>query len=115
MPLNSAALNVGGAAIRGVLGYASTHTALPNASGSNEGTAARKAITWNAASAGDFDLAAPLEFTGAAPSESVAAVGLWSASTGGTFYGYFVPTGDTAYNAEGAYTVTQITVDGSAT
>lgn len=113
MPLNTAALNVGAAAIRGVLGYASTHTAVPNASGSSEGTGARKAITWSAATAGDFTLASPIAFTGLAASEAVAAIGLWSAATGGTFYGYFVPAGDSTANAAGEYTVTAITVDGN--
>ncbi|WP_100811803.1 hypothetical protein [Microbacterium sp. BR1] len=113
MALNTTILNIGASAMRTAITHASTHTATPNASGSNEGTAGREAITWNAASAGDFDLATALAFAGGASGEAVAAIGLWSAGTSGTFYGYFVPTGDTAFNAAGEYTVTEITVDGS--
>ena len=115
MPLSDAALNVGANAIRSAITHASTHTSTPNGSGSNEGTATRKGITWGAASAGDFSLGANIDFDDGGAAEAVAAIGLWSESSGGTFYGYFAPTGDSAFNAAGEYTVTAITVDGSAT
>ena len=113
MPLTDAGLNIAGSAIRAAATHASTHTATPNSSGSNEGTADRVAITWGSATAGDFDLASPLEFTGGGANEAVAAVGLWTADTDGTFLGWFAPTGDTQFNAAGEYQVTEITVDGS--
>lgn len=115
MPFSDAGLNVAGSAIRTAATHASTHTATPNGSGSNEGTATRKAITWGSATAGDFSLGANIVFDDGGDSEAVAAIGLWSASSGGTFYGYFAPTGDSAFNAAGEYTVTAITVDGSTT
>lgn len=115
MPFSNAALNVGASAMRTAITHASTHTATPDGTGSNEGTATRQAITWGSASNGDFSLGANIAFDDGGDSEAVAAIGLWSADTGGTWYGYFAPTGDSAFNAAGSYTVTAITVDGSAT
>lgn len=115
MPINNTLLNIGANAMRTAVTHASLHTATPDANGSNESSAGRKAITWTAVSgSGDFGLAADLDFTGGASSGPVAAVGLWSASVGGTFYGYAVPTGDTTFNTDGEYTVTEIDFDGSA-
>jgi hypothetical protein len=114
MPFSAAALNVAANSIRSAATHASTHTATPDGTtGSNEGTATRQAITWGSATAGDFSLGANIVFNDGGDSEAVAAIGLWSASTAGTFYGYFPPTGDSAFNAAGEYTVTAIAVDGS--
>ena len=114
MALNDTALNVGADAISGAIGYLSLHTAAPNASGSNESTAARQAATWNAASGGDFTLNGTVNFTGGTGSGPCTHVGFWSASTGGTFYGAQALTGDQTFNAAGEYNVTGITETGSA-
>jgi hypothetical protein len=115
MAINDALLNVGANAMAAVALYASVHTAAPNSSGSNESTAARKPIDWSAASAGDLALDAPLDFTGGAANGAATHVGFWSASTGGTFYGWLALTGDATFNAAGEYTVTTLSLAGSAT
>ena len=115
MPINDALLNVGAGAMRTAASHLSIHTALPNASGSNESTAARKPANWGAVSgSGDFT-ATNIAFTGGAASGPATHVGLWSAVTGGTFYGYFPLVGDQTFNAAGEYTVTSVSLDGSAT
>lgn len=93
MPLNDSGRN---ACLTGGLGnvaiYASAHTGIPDNTGSSEATGgspayARQSITWATASAGtransgaltSIDVAAGTYF----------AVGLWSAVTVGTFYGW---------------------------
>lgn len=112
--LNDTILNIGATAMQGAATHASIHTATPDGTGSNESTAARQAITWVTASGGDMVATADLAFTGGTASGDALYVGLWSASTAGTFYGYFPLTGDQAFNAAGEYTLTGITVTGTA-
>jgi hypothetical protein len=89
--------------------FASLHTATPDASGSNEVTGGspayvRKAITWAAASGGAKAISnAPVLDVPAGT--TVAHVGLWSASSAGTFYGYWDVT-DEVFAAQGTYTLT---------
>jgi hypothetical protein len=54
----------------------------------------------------------PLEFTGT-PSDSVTHLLLFSAEESGTFYGFDALSGDSAYNAEGEYNVTAVTITGT--
>lgn len=115
MALNDALLNVGAAAMQSAAAYVSIHTALPNAAGSNESTAARQPITWDAAANGDMVATADVAFTGGAASGPATYVGFWSAATAGTFYGSLPLTGDQAFNAAGEYTLTGVTVTGTAT
>lgn len=114
--LNDTALNVGNAAIQAVATHAGLFTAEPNAAGTtNVATSARQAITWVTAANGDLVVTADAAFTGGAASGPCTHVGLWSQlATGGTFYGYFALTGDQTFNAAGEYTVTGITVAGTA-
>lgn len=105
MPVNDALLNVGITAQATAAAYAQIHTAQPNASGSNEATSARQLIDWSTATAGDVTLDAPLSFTGGASGGPATHLGLWSAPTGGTFYGYFPLTGDQTFNSAGEYTL----------
>lgn len=114
MAVNDALLNVGAAAMQGAAAYASLHTAAPDATGSNQSAAARLAVTWETAASGDMVATTDLAFTGGAASGPVSHVGFWSAATAGTFYGALPLTGDAAFNAAGEYTVTGITVTGTA-
>lgn len=71
--------------------WASLHTGDPSTTGANEATGgspayARKAITWNAAASGALDNNANPVFDVAAA--TYYHIGLWSAVTSGTFYGY---------------------------
>jgi hypothetical protein len=54
----------------------------------------------------------PYAFTGT-PSDGATHALLFSASTAGTFYGFDALTGDQAFNAEGDYNLTSLTVTGS--
>jgi hypothetical protein len=89
--------------LTGGLGVAVTHISLhsgdPGTSGANELTGgspayARKAVTWTAAAAGVRDNNAALTFDVPAAT-TVFFIGLWSALTAGTFYGWF-PVGGVA-------------------
>ena len=115
MALNDTILNIGNAAMQAVITHAQIHTAQPNASGSNEATSGRQAITWVTAANGDLVATVDLLFTGGAASGAATHIGFWSASSAGTFYGWQVLTGDQTFNAAGEYTVTGITITGTAT
>ncbi len=56
----------------------------------------------------------PYSFTGAAADGATHAL-FFSASTGGTFYGFDALSGDQAFNASGAYDITALTITGSST
>lgn len=93
--------------------FVSLHTADPGTTGTNEVTGgspayARKAITWNAASAGALDSSNAPVFDVPAGT-TITHVGLWSASSGGTFYGSFDITDET-FGAQGTYTLSDADV-----
>lgn len=115
MPLNDTILNIGAAAMQTAMSHLQIHTAEPNASGSNEATSARQVITWVTAANGDMIATVDLAFTGGAASGPATHVGFWSALTVGTFYGWYALTGDQSFNAAGEYTVTGISIPGTAT
>jgi hypothetical protein len=112
--LNDTILNIGNAAMQTAITHAQIHTAQPNTSGSNEAASARQAITWVTAANGDMVATVDLNFTGGAASGAATHLGFWSASTTGTFYGWQALTGDQTFNAAGEYTVTGITITGTA-
>ena len=114
MALNDTLLNIGNAAMQTAMTHLAIHTAEPNGSGSNESAAARQSITWVTAANGDMVATVDLAFTGGAASGAATHVGFWSASSAGTFYGWQVLTGDQTFNAAGEYTVTGITITGTA-
>lgn len=93
--------------------WASLHSADPGTTGASELSGgspayARKAITWNAASAGNLDNNANPVFDVPAGA-TVAHVGLFSAVTAGTFYGSADVT-DEAFAGQGTYTLTDFDV-----
>ena len=97
-----------------VAGFVSLHTASPGTTGANEVTAAgpyaRQAITWNAASGGNLDSSNQPQFTVPA-STTVSHFGVWSAVTGGTFYGGAALSASENFTAEGTYTLTDVDLD----
>lgn len=116
MPYVANGKNVMLDALGAVAVFASLHTAIPNASGSNEVTGgspayARKAIVWSAATAGSMDKNATDPIFDV-PAGDVFYVGLWSASTGGTFYGYMPINGGTIAGVGTATTADVITSNG---
>ena len=90
MPLNDTILNIGCAAMQTAMTHAQIHTALPNSSGSNEATVARKPITWVTAANGDMVATVDLVFTGGPANGPATYLGFWSALTGGTSLGRFL-------------------------
>lgn len=113
--LNDTILNIGNAAMQAAMTHMAIHTAQPNTVGSNPAASARQAITWVTAANGDIIATVDLAFTGGTASGPATHVGFWSALTGGTFYGWLPLTGDQTFNAAGEYTVTGVTVIGTAT
>lgn len=115
MPLNDTLLNIGVNAMQAAATYLAIHTALPDATGSNQSVAPRVAAGWVGASGGDFAPLSNKAFSGGALSGPATYLGFWSAATAGTFYGYLPLTGDQTFNAAGQYTVTSVTIPGTAT
>lgn len=111
MPLNDNGLNaclVGG--LTDVAQYLSVHTGDPSTIGANESTAARQLVAWGSPAAGVISLSGAEAFTGGAASGACTHFGLWSAASGGTFYGGDPLTGDQTFNAAGEYTVNDVDV-----
>lgn len=109
MALSPAGKNVALDAIAAVAGFASLHSADPSTTGANEITGgspayARKAHTWNAASSGNLDDSNQPVFD--VPATTVSHFGLWSASSGGTFYGGGALSASEVFTAQGTYTLT---------
>lgn len=118
MPYAAAAKNYMLDQLGGQVGYVSLHTASPGSLGANEVTGgspayARKAVTWNAASAGSKALSNTPTFDVPA-STTVTHVGLWSALTSGTYFGYIDVT-DEVFASQGTYQITSGTFDLNAT
>lgn len=113
MGLNATAKDIGLTAIVAVISHFSLHT---NAVGSGSGgeisggtpAYARKSVTWGASSGGVVAITNQPVFDIPA-STTVARAGLWSAASGGTYYG----DGDVAdefYAAQGTYTITAASI-----
>lgn len=99
MPYVAAARNAMLDALGALITYFSVHTAYPSTSGANEVSGgspayARKSKTWNAAASGAMDDSNTCVFD--IPAATTARwIGMWGASTAGTFYGYAPLGGDT--------------------
>lgn len=107
MAFNAAGLTSAAAGFAAAYPYLSLHTTGAVTSSTSESTAARVAASW--ANSNGTLTATNKAFTGGAASGPVVRVGYWSTATGGTYGGGCLLTGDQAFNAAGAYTVTSIT------
>lgn len=112
--LSPAGKNVMLDALGAVAVFASMHTADPGTAGTSEVTGgspayARKSITWFAASAGDLDNNANPVFDVPAGT-TVTHFGLWSAGSGGTFYGGGALSTAETFGGQGTYTLTDADV-----
>lgn len=90
------------------------HTAVPSTGTPNEVTGgspayARKANTWNAASAGNLDNSNAPVFD-VPGGTTVTHVGFWSAVSAGTLYAYAAVTNE-SFGAQGTYTATDADLD----
>jgi hypothetical protein len=108
MAWSDAALTTGTNAIVAAYPWLSLHTTGAVTSSTNESTAGRVSAGWSVDGDGDAT-STNKAFTGGAASGPVVRVGYWSASTGGTYGGGSLLSGDQAFNAAGEYTVTSIT------
>jgi|tagenome__1003787_1003787.scaffolds.fasta_scaffold19712813_2 hypothetical protein len=119
MPFTNAALNAGTNGITAGFPFLSLHTADPGATGASESAATtggnRINPTWPAASGTGDSTVTNVNFVGGAASGPCTFVGMWSLATGGVFGGGFALTGDLTFNAAGEYTLTNFTVNGTAT
>lgn len=114
MALTDGTLNLLGTYLTTLMGYASIATADPGTTGTNQSAAARVPVTYSVDADGDITITGNIAFTGGTGSGPALYVCLWSASTGGTFRGSYALTGDQTFNAAGEYTVTGITINGTA-
>lgn len=105
MPYFDFGLDLMANAAKAAITHTMLHTALPDSTGSNPTTAARKPITTGTVTAGDFS-GVNVNFTGGAANGPVTHVTFWDALTGGNCIGYGVLTGDQTFNAAGEYTLT---------
>lgn len=114
--LSDAAMVLGANAIRSALGGAQLHTADPGAGGAaSKSSAAMVVPAWTIVTGpGNFDLAAPMAFSGATPNGPITWVSLWS-TTGPApiWYGNYQLSGDLTADASGNYTVNSIDLNGS--
>lgn len=114
--LTDATLALAGAAVAAATTHLSLHTADPGTTGANEVTGggyARVANTFNVDGDGDLTLPGTKSFVGPAGG-AVLFVGLWTASSGGTFRGGYALVGDNVFSAGGQYDVTALTITGTA-
>ena len=91
--------------------FASLHTAAPGTTGLNEvsgGSYARVAVTYSAASGGQMQISSTATLNVPAGT-TVTHVGLFSASTAGTFYASFDPA-DEAFGSDGTLDLTGFTL-----
>ena len=118
MPYAAAAKNLMLDQFGAVALYGSLHTAAPGSTGASEVAGgspayARKSLTWSAAANGSKTLSNTPTFDIPA-STTVAYLGLWSAASGGTYYGYITVTSE-VYAAQGTYQIQSGAVDLNAT
>lgn len=114
MGLSTSGRNAAASGVTALSGYASLHTGDPGGTGASEVTGgspayARKAVTWAAAGGGSVTTSASATFD-VPGSTTIAYMGLWSASTGGTFYGGAALSSSETYGAQGTYALTTATV-----
>lgn len=107
MGLNNAGLNLQVAGLTSAATHVSLHTASPGSDGSNEvtgGSYARQATSWAAASAGTVATDANIVFN-VPTSTTITHLGYWSASSGGTFYGWRALNASQTFSSAGTYTI----------
>lgn len=109
--LNDAALVLAANAVDTAITHMQAHSSGTNPAANAVGS--RVAVNGTVDADGDISWTG-VAFTSLGANTPVTYISYWSASSGGTNYGGFVPTGDTQANASGAYTATTITETSSA-
>lgn len=116
MPLFDAALQDATNGVRNGITHVQMHSADPTSTGGVAITStARQPITFGAATgSGDSSLSGTVTFAGAA-NAGAGWVSFWTALTGGTCKGTAQLTGDTSFNAAGAYILDTFVLNATAT
>lgn len=108
MALNDAALVLAANAVDTAITHFQLYSGAPGGAGTSNAVGSRVAV--NGTVDGDGDISwTNTAFTGLSANQTVAYVGYWSASSGGTYYGASALTGDGTANSAGEYTVTSVT------
>ena len=113
MPFSAAARNAMLDQVGTLATRVSLHTADPGTTGTSEvtgGAYARQTIAWAAASNGSKVTTGSPAATLPVPAGTVTHFGLWSASTGGTFYGGGSLSASETFAAAGEYDLSSITI-----
>lgn len=110
MALNTGEVQVAAAAIAADIDGMTLHSGDPGTDGTANTTSASKQAVTPSATDGVITIGSTA-FTGGEASGDCAYIGLWAATV---FRGSFPLTGDQTFNAAGEYTVTSVTITGSA-
>jgi hypothetical protein len=110
MALNNTAKAAALNHLGGLITHVSIHSADPGAGGTNELAVSRQSISWNTASAGNLDSQGTQTFSVDA-GMTVSHVGLWSAPTGGTFYGSRALAAPETFSNAGAFTINDLDIN----
>lgn len=106
MPYSTSGKNAMLEELKSLATHVSLHTASPGDTGTNEvagGSYTREAVTWGTVASGAMANTGAIVFDVPA-STTITHLGLWSASSAGTFYGYADIT-DEAFANAGTYTI----------
>lgn len=112
MAFNDAALVLAANAIDGAITHMQLHSTGTNPAANAVGS--RVGVNGTVDADGDITWTS-VAFTGLTANQPVSYVSYWSASSSGTNYGGFVPSGDATANSAGEYTITTATETSSAT
>lgn len=119
MPWTDAVMQSAATHIQGLATHAQVHSGNPGSDGTaNVHTGvSRPAVDWSTPTGnGDFNLDAPIAFTGLPAGAPCPWLSFWSASSGGLHRGnYQVTSGDTVANAAGEFSVPSAAMNGNAT
>ena len=114
MAFEDATLTIGATAISASITHMQLHSGARGAAGTSNVIGSRVAVTGSVDGDGDITWS-NVAFTGLGANQAVAQVSYWSASTGGTYRGGAVLTGDATANSAGEYTITSVTESSSST
>ena len=112
MALEDATLTIGATAISNSITHMQLHSGARGAAGTSNVIGSRVAVSGTVDGDGDITWT-NVAFTGLGANQAVAEVSYWSASTGGTYRGGAVLTGDATANSAGEYSVVSVTESSS--
>jgi hypothetical protein len=110
MSLNNTAKAAALNHLRTLITHVSIHSADPGAAGTANQVGTRQAVTWNNATTGNLDNVGTIQFSVTAGT-TVHSVGLWSAASGGTFYGARVLPSPEVFGNNGTFTINDLDVN----